>query len=227
MQLSLPYQEFSDYVKKQIKNFFPDSRNPDRGQFIRAFDQALDRTDFCFKHVVLAAYHKKDDVFLNHLHSDQYAVFLWFLSNSVWKLTEDEETANKLFYLNKSLHGLSCMYDTCMPEIFLLLHTVGVVLGKATYGDFFVATQGSTVGAQHGKYPIIGKGVSLLPYSAVIGECNIGDGVSIGIHSVVYQQDVPASQVVITRQTNVQHINDNNWPWAQRFYDIPLYDNLD
>jgi serine O-acetyltransferase len=222
MKLSLSYQDFSAYVQSQLDHFFPDNLRLTVAEFQAAYNLALDRTEFCFKHLTLKAYAQNGQTYLNHLHTDQYAVFLWFLSNSVWTLRQNETMANKIFCLNKTLHGLNCMYDTQLPEIFLLLHTFGAVLGKATYGSFFIATQGCTIGAQHGKYPVIGRGVALLPYSAIIGDCRIGDRVSIGIHSVVYQQDIGSDKVVLTKSEGTRLVKDSPNSWTQQFYNITL-----
>mgnify|MGYP001058424329 CR=1 FL=1 len=132
MELSLQYNEFKDYVLRQMNYLFPDNQSIDLKGFGRAFDIAIDRTHFCFKHVTLGSYCKNGNTYLNHLHSDQYAVFLWFLSNSVWFETNDDKLSNKLFYMNKTLNGLSCMYDTKLPDIFLLLQPMDVQSGLIT-----------------------------------------------------------------------------------------------
>ncbi|MBP1965818.1 serine acetyltransferase [Paenibacillus aceris] len=225
MELSLPYSDFNLYVQKQLEHFFPDKIAINQGEWNTVMDKALDRTAFCFKHVTLPAYNKNGSPFLNHLHSDQYAVFLWFLSNTIWKESQNEIVANKLFYLNKALHGISVMYNTALPDIFLLLHTVGTVLGRATYGDFFVASQGCTVGAQNDCYPLIGKGVGLLPNSSVIGDCRVGNRSVVGINATVYQDDIDQDQVVfVDSDGKVQRKLKNGDAWTQRFFNVSLKD---
>lgn len=221
MELSMSQDDLKRYVTAQLEHFFPDKNEV--GFFNEnqhAFERAIVRTEYCFSPILLDAYKKNGKPYLNHLYSDQYAVFLWFLSNSVWNETRDAILANKLFYLNKALHGFSCTYDTQLPNIFMLVHTVGTVLGKATYSDYLVASQGSTVGAQDGKYPVIGKGVALLPYSSIIGNCHIGDKVSIGLHASVYKKNVTSDSIVIRDENGViQHKLAKNC-WASTVFSI-------
>lgn len=223
IELSLSLYDFKGYTSAQLNHFFPDNQTVRFQEVGKSFfDIALDRTAHCFSKISLEPYRKNGTAFLNHLHSDQYAVFLWFLSNSVWKETENTILANKIFYLNKSLHGFSCMYDTKLPDIFLLLHTVGTVLGKAEYSDFLVAAQGSTVGAQGGKYPKLGKGVSLLPYSSIVGDCIIGDRVSVGIGASVYKRNIENGMVVYKEQDGSIRHKFKQHCWAQRFFLIDI-----
>lgn len=220
MNLSLSSTEFRHYVLKQIDNFFPDNKKINNEKFSISFDLAIDRTHYCFKHLHLTSYCNEGKTYLNHLHSDQYAVFLWLLSNSVWKETGDENLAAKLFYLNKTLHSFNCMYDTNLPDIFLFIHLIGTVLGKAAYSDFLVVTQGCTVGAHHGKYPQLGKGAALLPNSAVIGDSHIGDYVSLGINTLVYEQHIPDRHVVYRDDLGAIHTKSSVKPWSQQFYNV-------
>lgn len=221
MELSLSKADLKSYVTAQLQHFFPDKHQADFNvENQSVFELALERTEFCFSSILLAPYKKHGTPLLNHLYSDQYAVFLWFLSNSVWKETEDKELANKLFYLNKALHGFSCTYDTALPNVFALVHTVGTVLGKATYSDYLVAYQGSTVGAQDGKYPVIGKGVSLLPYSSVVGDCQIGSGVSVGLHATVYKRNIPNDTVVFRGENGAIQQRFNSDSLAKKIFSI-------
>ena len=72
-----------------------------------------------------------------------------------------------------------------MPEVFYIGHSVGIVLAKATYGNFLVLYQNSTVGRHKEHIPTIGDRVVLYPNTAVIGrstveaDCVISQGVSI------------------------------------------------
>jgi len=222
MELSLQKLQFQEYVSKQLNHFFPDNKIVSFNHGDRSFNMALDRTEYCFKDVILHSYNKNGHTFLNHLHSDQYTVFLWFLSNSVWKETANAELANKLFYLNKALNGFSCMYDTNLPDIFLILHSAGTVLGKAEYGNYLVVAQGTTVGAHKGIYPQIGKGVGLLPNSSVIGNSIIGDKVSIGINTTVYDMDVNSGNVVFTDKNGEIQLKRKENCWAQKMYSVEI-----
>lgn len=223
MKLSMPYNEFINYVKLQMHHFFPDPSSPVPNHFKEAFDLAIERTHYCFSYVNLESYCSEGQTRLNHLHANQYAVFLWYLSNSVWTEFQDQTTANKLYCLNRALNGLSCSYDAKMPRIFVLLHIVGTVLGKAEYSDFFVAGHGCTVGAHHGIYPKIGSGVAMLPHSSIIGECHIGNRVSLGINASVYEKDVPDNTIVyVDGGTGKVCSKSSPTPWAQHLFNVVI-----
>lgn len=221
-QLSLAKDDFKTYVLTQTDHMFPDKVMPSNDTlFNKAFDLAIDRTFHCFKHINMPAYNVGGLTKLSHLHSDQYTMFLWFLSNSIWCEYEDETYAQKFFYLNRALNSFVCMYDAELPEIFLILHGVGTMLSKATYSNFFVVCQGVTVGARHGVYPVIGKGVSLLPNSSVIGRVNIGDGVSVGAHCMIYEQNIDSSSVVFN-DSGPNKVSKKEIPWSQGFFTVPV-----
>jgi serine O-acetyltransferase len=219
MKLSLSYEEFAGYVPRQLNHLFPDGRSLHKNRLRPVLDEALERAAYCFRHVKLPAYQKDGEPCLHHLHSDQYAVFLWFLSNSIWKHNGDTEAADKVFYANKALHGFSCLYDTALPDIFLLLHTTGTVLGKASYGNFLAVAQSCTVGAQDGCYPVMGSHVALLPGSSVIGQCRVGDYSSVGIGAAVYKQDIPDRSVVYRDSASGRlTVKPGLVPWTERVF---------
>jgi serine O-acetyltransferase len=205
-----------------MAHYFPDKQIYNQRKFNTAFNLALDRTSFCFKHINLKSYCDHGITNLNHLHANQYAMFIWFLSNSVWLETQDDKMANKLYCLNRALNSFSCSYEARLPKVYLLLHIVGSVLGKAEYSDFFVAAHGCTVGAHHGKYPKLGKGVSLLPHASVIGDCSIGDRVSIGINTTVYQQNIPNDTVVFVDNNHALCQKPSRKAWAQQFFNVQI-----
>jgi len=205
-----------------MDNFFPDGQTFKPGAFDKVFDIAVDRTSFCFKHVTMKSYFDRRQTHLNHLHANQYAVFLWFLSNTIWNETQNQALANKIYCLNRALNSFSCSYEAQMPKIFLLLHVVGTVLGKAEYSDFFVAIHGCTVGAHHDKYPKIGRGVALLPHSSVIGDCTIGDRVSLGINTTIYQTNVSADTVVYIDENQKQCMKPSRKPWVQHLFNVTV-----
>ena len=85
-----------------------------------------------------------------------------------------------------------------MPDVFMLVHPVGTVLGRASYGDFFVAYQNCTVGANHhGQYPTFGQGVMLYAGASVIGASLVGDDVTVAAGALVIDSDLPSETVVV------------------------------
>jgi serine O-acetyltransferase len=220
---SLSTKDLCNYVSVQLNNFFPDGILIDLKEEKDIVEEAINRLDFCFKHVTLKHYFNGKDAIFNHLYSDHYVMFLWFLSNSVYRHKGKCDLANKLYYLNKVLHGLDCMFDTNMPDIFLLFHSSGTMLGKAKYSDYFIALHGCTVGSHKGHYPVFGKGVSLTANSSVIGKCQIGDRCTISTRTTVFQRDISPDQLVyLDFDTNSLNLKPSRNCYAQQFYNVDL-----
>jgi serine O-acetyltransferase len=220
---SLSTEQLCSYISKQLNNAFPDENLIDFSEDKKIVEEALKRLEFCFKHVTLKHYFNGNEALFNHLFSDHYVVFLWFLSNSVFNYKGKCDLANKIYYLNKMLHGLDCMYDTKMPDIFLLFHSSGTTLGKASYADYFVALQGCTVGSQKGIYPVFGKGVSLTANSSVFGKCLIGDRCTLSTRTIIFQKDVPNDNTVFINLSTGQLImKPTKECFAQQFFNIDL-----
>ncbi len=223
MLLSLDKIELMDYTSNQLNHFFPDRNNVNLNKVSHLMDLALDRLDYCFKHVAFQRYNKDGITLFNHLYSDHYLMYTWFLANTLWKEEDDILIASKLYYLNKALHGLDCMYDTQLPEIFLLFHSAGTMLGKASYADYFVALQGCTVGSHKNNYPVIGKGVSLAANSSVIGNCIIGARCTISTRTTIFQKDIADdSTAFIDFETGQLKIKQTKECFAQQFFNVDL-----
>jgi serine O-acetyltransferase len=182
------------YLDNQLLNFFPDGKSS-KDIINKNIDESLDRMMFSLKHVKLGGYTNFDI-----LHSDLYAQFIYYVSNTIWRNDADKFAASKLFYLNKALHGLNCMYDTELPDIFLLIHCVGTVLGKATYNDFFVCCHNVTIGSDRGHSPVIERGVYMGPGSSVIGKTVIRSFSHLAINTVVLNRETEEGKVIINAQ---------------------------
>ncbi len=211
IELSLPKAEYLHFIDRSIQYAFPDGK-PYR--LAGAFDMAIERTAECFSRVALAGYTRDGTPYLNHLHGDQSATFLYFLANSAFQLNE-RALAEKCMLLNKARNGILIMYDTNLPKYMLLIHTVGTMLGKATYGDYFVATQNVTVGSHNGSSPTFGRGVILYPRSLVAGNVLVGDFCRIAAGATVLDGTHPPDSVIsgsfpdlTVRPSNRQSIED-------------------
>lgn len=222
MKTSLHKINLAEYVNTQINNFFPDKHTISNIELVKFINKALERVEYCFKHVTLPNYFNNNEVIFNHLYSDHYVVFLWFLSNTVYNEMGKCSLADKIYYLNKILHGLDCMYDTKLPEIFLLFHCSGTMLGKANYSNFFVSLHGCTVGSFNGIYPNIGIGVSLTANSSIIGNCKIGDRVSISTGTRLVNTSISSDMVVINGINEKYLIKRANNAYSQQFFNVDL-----
>ncbi|MDB5115740.1 MAG: serine acetyltransferase [Mucilaginibacter sp.] len=222
MNLSIPKSELCEYVAKQLNSFFPD-KFIIKNEINNVIDLTLDRLDFCFSEVSNNRYNGIDGTIFNHLYADHYVMFLWFLSNTINKELNNLNIASKLYYLNKSLHGVDCMFDTKMPNIFLIFHGVGTMLGKAEYNDYFVVLQGCTIGSHRGKYPIFGKGVALTANSSVIGDCRLGDRVTVSTRTTLFKKEINNDNTAFVNfETGQLQIKASKECYAQQFFNIDL-----
>lgn len=203
MKLSLSSVDLVTYVAAQLSAIFPDRTVRSRELAVHVA-RALDRTEHCFSHVRLKYFWAGDEPVFNHLHTDQYAVFLYFLSNSLFRDGEHRELAGKVYALNKALHGLDAYFEVELPSIFALQHPVGTVLGRATYGERLYVYQRCSVGSSvDGKYPTIGVGVVMYGGSSIIGDCNVGANSLFSVNAAVMDTDIPAGSVVFGSGPNL------------------------
>jgi serine O-acetyltransferase len=190
--LNLTRLELVNYTTDQILHFFPDNKLGNTRVHIEAhIDQTLDRLN---KNINAVIVWKQDE--FNYLHSSQYCHYLYFLANTIWQNTGDVNLCTKLFLLNKMLNGIDCFYEIKLPDIFFIGHSIGIVLAKATYGNYLVLYQNSTVGKNHGVAPILEEGVVLYPNTAVIGRSRVRKGTILSQGTSVVNQDTPGECVV-------------------------------
>lgn len=190
LHLSCP--ELTRYVALQLDRLFPDGLHPQaESQLAAHVPQALQRLGRCIDEVRMWKPGEFD-----HLHSTQYTLFLYYLANSVWKSTGDRVLCAKLFGLNKALNGIDLFYEVDMPEVFFIGHSVGIVFAKATYGNYLVVYQNSTVGKNHGVAPVLGEGVVLYPGTAIIGRCQVGSRTVLAQGVSLVNQDTPGDCTV-------------------------------
>ena len=209
-------QDLASYINNQICHFYPDGHNC-KNEIRTNIDEALDRSLFSLKHVKLKGYDK-----FNYLHSDIYAQFVYFLSNTIWKNSGNIIACTKLFYLNKTLHGINCTYDTKLPDIFLLIHSVGTVLGKANYSNYFVACQNVTIGSDKGVQPILNEGIYMGPGSMIIGNCNVGFFSHFSINSVLLNRNTNNNSLIIGSGSNVIEKKINRNLLVENYFNINI-----
>lgn len=195
MKLSLPTADLAAYLARQVSNFFPD-REIGGGDYRPHVDSALQRVEHCFSAIRNKYFPGRSETYFNHRHTDQYAMFLYYVSNSVHRDGGEVELAEKAYALNKALHGLDAFYEVELPAVFGFQHPVGTVLGRARYSDYFFVYQRCSTGAKDGVYPEIGEGVVMYGGSSIIGKCTIGRNVLLSAGALVMSEDVPDNSVV-------------------------------
>ena len=196
MNSSLTKSEIISYITNQLNNFFPDGKTYSIIEDI--VTKALEKLEYNFKHIKLSYFWKDGVVYFNHLNADQYTVFVYYTSNIAFEDFNDEELATKLFYLNKTLHGFHCMYNTKLPDIFLIIHSNGIVLGKAKYSNYFVAMHGVTVGSNSKwESPILGERIVMYPYSSLLGKSIIAKSTCFSNGTLLSDFDTEENSLII------------------------------
>jgi len=175
------------YTVAQCAAVVPDGREAAfRATADAHLDEALERLHRCIN----ACAPWRSDEF-NVLQSSQHAIYLYFLANTIWKRSGETESPTRLFLMNKALNGIDLFYEIAMPQVFYIGHSVGIVLAKATYGEFLVLYQNSTVGRHKDQIPVIGERVVLYPNTAVIGRSVVEDDAVVSQGVSVVNKHVP------------------------------------
>jgi serine O-acetyltransferase len=73
------------------------------------------------------------------------------------------------------------------------------VLAKATYGNYLVLYQNSTVGRHKDQIPVIGERVVLYPNTAVIGRSVVEDDAVVSQGTSVINRRVPKGQMAFRK----------------------------
>ena len=208
IQLTIQKDDFINLIYRQISSFFPCS-DEEKGIIETKLDIVLNRLDTCL-HSRINGYLSVGGgkiIKFNHLHTTQYLIFLYYLSNTLWHEGFDE-LAGKVYYLNKIMNAVDIFYQVELPETFGCEHPVGSVIGRAQIGKDFYFYQNCTVGSTADKdnnyiHPIIGENVCMYANSAILGNCIIGDNVNIDSGTIIKNQSVPSNSTVFGISPNL------------------------
>jgi len=194
---SLGADALARLAARQLEAFFPDGHTVQPADLAVAVPGALARLEHCFSHIINKYFFNGSQAVFDHLHGDQYAMWLYLLANELHRRAGPAPLCKKLFLLNKALHGCDIFYEVSLPSVFLLVHPLGTVLGRGQYADFLIAYQRVGVGSNHDVYPTLGRHLTLNPGSAVLGRSSVGDHCSIATESLLLDRDLPANSVYI------------------------------
>lgn len=207
---SLTAEKLAEYWNRQLSHLFDDGNPVTDHDALEITVLALERVNDCFSANEKKYFRSGDRVEFHHLHSDQYSMFLYLASNVANNHFQPSSAAEKLYLLNKTLHGIDALFSVELPRHFSFTHPLGTVLGRASYGDFFAVYQGCTVGSTSvERYPSLGTGVVMYANSSVIGACKIGENVVIGAGALVIETDIPSNTVVLGRTPNLRIIDNS------------------
>jgi len=196
-QSSLESVELTNYTTNQLNSIFPD-KNIITFDLIRDYVvEALKKVYNNFSRIKLKYYRDGDTTLFNHLNGDHYCVYLYYLSNTLYRANCPDWLCSKVFLLNKFLHGIDAFYSLNLPEHFMVVHPLGTVLGNASYGDYMIFYQGVTIGASvDGIYPEFEGNNILYSHSAVIGKLKMGNNAITANGVRVINQDIPSNMLV-------------------------------
>ena len=192
---SLTLDQLMTMLVKQVQASFPDGDSFELNDYRYSADIALKRLEYCFSAINDKYFFNGKKVIFDHLHGDQYAAWLYFISNQLYLDNAPVAWSKKIFLLNKLLHGCDIFYEIELPNIFRLVHPVGTVLGRGTYQDYFMVFQRCGIGSNHDVYPQLGSHLTMRPGSSILGDCSIGDNVTIAAESYVLDRSIDPNTV--------------------------------
>lgn len=209
MVLSIEKQEILHQLERQLRSFFIVTTD-DINVLETSFDAVLNRCEYCFAQTPNKYYHHQNgDAFFNPYVSTQYMIFLYYFSNTIYRVNaEYSALCDKIYYLNKIMNGVDVYYAVELPDHFMVEHPVGSVMGRARYGEGFMFYQNCSVGGIHLPenkivYPVIGDNVKLFAGSMILGNCKIGNNVNISAGALVKNQDIPSNMNVFGISPNL------------------------
>ncbi len=201
MITSIPLSEIPDLLIHQLRSFFP-VNEAETIVLKNKMGDVISRLEDCFMRTPNKYYHHDGETYFNPFHAGQYTIFLYFYSREVF-LSGNTQLADKIYYLNKIMNSCDLFYEVELPDYFSLDHPHGSVMGRAKYSDGLSFAQYSTVGNNKGIYPVIGKNCRMCMNSAIIGNCHIGDNVTIGAGCLVKDTDIPDNSLVFGQTPNL------------------------
>ncbi len=150
----------------------------------------------------------------------KYPIFLYFLSHSIHQMQLDEgcRLKDRLYCMNKYLHGCSLFYKVNLPPVFFITYASGVIFANAPYGDYFMAYQGVVIGSYRNYAPIIGKKVILMPNVIISGSSVVGDNVVVSTGVKVINKRIPDNKLVFQGPANSLVFHDNDGSYFKEFF---------
>lgn len=196
----IPISEIKALVVGQVKNFFPVSEE-EEAVIENVFPEVLGRCTVCFRNVENKYFTRCGEAWFSPFHSGQWTIFLYFLANSISRKKGNEAAdhkllADKIYYLNKIMNSVDIYHEVELPEVFFFEHPLATVLGRAVYADGFMAYQNCTVGGNRGCYPTLGKNFRMMSGSKILGNCRVGDNVTLAAGTYVKDTDIPDGATV-------------------------------
>jgi serine O-acetyltransferase len=194
---SLQADALARLAAAQMNAGFPDGDAVCQEDLQAGIRGALQRLEHCFARINNKYFFDGSNAVFDHLHGDQYAMWLYLLGNELFRIGAPASVCKKLFLLNKQLHACDLFYEVELPAVFLLVHPLGTVLGRAKYSDYLMVYQRCGVGSNHDLYPTLGPHLTMRPGSAVLGDSHVAENCSIATESLLLDGHLTANSVYI------------------------------
>ena len=201
MQVSI--EQLISLTIKQVQNNFFILSKEEIEIMNKAINIAINRYIECFEECKVTRYKKNGVVCFDPTHSGQYLTYLYYLSNTLFEEFNNSKLASYVYYLNKIFNSIDIFYEVKLPRQVFFEHPVGTVIGRGKYKDGLIIYQNCTIGQNKGKYPSIGRYVTLLTYACIVGKCEIGDNCVISSHTYIKDEKIPSNSLVFGQSPNL------------------------
>jgi serine O-acetyltransferase len=196
-----------EVIEKQLTNILMYDKKREEDILNESIIIALERLNVCLEAgnpgPQRKYWFKDGKAIFDIFHTDQYALFLYLLSNTIYKQFNETSLATRIYVLNKMFHSIDVYFEVELPRIFGFGHPLGTILGRATYSDYFGVGQRCTVGNNNGIYPNLSEHVTMLAGSTIIGKSIIGTNCIISSNTYIKDQDVPDNTIVFGNTPNL------------------------
>lgn len=202
------------YTARQLDSVVPGTNvGDDIDAICQIRDDALERMA-----PILASVRNFTPGTFDHVHTLQYASYLYLLANAEFHRHGATLLADRLYALNRSLNAIDLFYAVEMPAVFFLSHALGTVLGNVSYSNRLVVFQGVTVGRVGEAKPHIGSNVVLYPGASVSGDARIGNGCLIGAGAHIHGAEIPADSMVVVDSNGRQLVRPRRRDYAGMYF---------
>ena len=203
MNMVIPQQALVELCVKQLNNMFIFDEVEEMSILKKGIVQALKKVEANFNKNNIKYYSDNNFPLFNVFNSDHYTVFLYYLSNIIWKEGNPNYLADRIYYLNKTMHSVDLFYEVNLPEYFVLSHPLGSVIGRGIYSNYFFFGQDCTVGGNKGFSPTFEENVALLSGSKVVGNSHIGKNCIISANTYIKDANIPENTIVFGTSPNL------------------------
>jgi serine O-acetyltransferase len=185
------------YILRQLHNIVPAdcSEESDAAILYSVMEEVDQRYEYLVSRVRIL---RRSGTAPDPLHVMKHPIYLYLLARVIFErnVKDDSRLKDRLYCLNKALHGCSLYFKVKMPAVFFLNYATQIVLGDCIYGENLVVYQGVTVGAYREKSPILGNNIVLMPNSIVSGATVLGNNIVVSAGVAVINQVVPDNTIV-------------------------------